>query len=116
MKCSARCNGWCGGIEVSDETIGLDAIFEAVTGPGHFLGGEQTLGAMQRDYVYPELSDRESPAVWQETGAEDIRERARRKARDILCTHYPSHIEPAIDNNIRERFRVLLPQSSMRAP
>ncbi len=37
------------GVEVSEETLGYDAIVEAVLGDGHFLGGGHTLAAMERD-------------------------------------------------------------------
>ncbi len=49
------------GIEVSEENLGFDAICEAVLGEGHFLGGAQTMAAMERDYFYPEFADRENP-------------------------------------------------------
>ena len=41
------------GIEVSDETLGYEAIREAVLGEGHFLGAPLTRAAMERDYFYP---------------------------------------------------------------
>ena len=54
------------GIEVDEGTIGLDVIRDVVFGPGHFLGHEQTIGAMERDYYYPSLASRDTPEVWQE--------------------------------------------------
>ncbi|MEE9590260.1 MAG: trimethylamine methyltransferase family protein [Hyphomicrobiaceae bacterium] len=102
------------GIEVDDDMLGLDAIEAAIRGPGHFLGSEQTLAAMQRDYVYPKLSDRESPTTWQEQGARDMRERARDTAREILAEHFPNHLSGAVDEKIRSRFNILLPRQRMR--
>ena len=102
------------GIEVSEETIGLDVIRDVVCGPGHFLGHEQTIGAMERDYYYPSLADRESPEVWEEGGASDMRERARERAREILGTHYPRHVSAEADKQIRGRFNILLPAERMR--
>jgi len=52
------------GVEVNSDTLSLDAIREAVFGEGHFLGGQQTLDAMQRDYFYPKLADRDEPRTW----------------------------------------------------
>jgi len=96
------------GIEVNEETLGFEAIKEAVTGEGHFLGGKHTMAAMQRDYYYPRLADRDNPAVWAENGAVDIWSKAREKARDILATHQPRYVDAALDAKIRDRFNILL--------
>ncbi|MEL6265650.1 MAG: trimethylamine methyltransferase family protein, partial [Pseudomonadota bacterium] len=97
------------GVEVSDETLGYDAIREAVLGEGHFLGHPQTMAAMERDYLFPALADRDAPATWAEKGAPDIRERARGKARAILAEPPPDYIDRATDQAIRDRFRILSP-------
>lgn len=96
------------GIEVSEDNLGYDAICEAVLGEGHFLGGQQTLEAMERDYFYPTLADRNDPKSWTDTGSEDAWSRARTKARDILATHHPSYLTPEQDQEIRARFNILL--------
>ncbi len=96
------------GVEVDDDTLGFEAVKEAVTGAGHFLGAAHTMAAMQRDHFYPKLADRNDPRTWAEQGATDIRERARQKARKILETHHPEYIDPAVDRAIRERFNILL--------
>ena len=102
------------GIEVSEETLGFETIRETVAGEGHFLGAEQTMAAMQRDYFYPALADRNEPGAWAEAGAPDLWVRARARADEILASHFPSHIDPAADRAIRERFKILLPPERMR--
>jgi trimethylamine--corrinoid protein Co-methyltransferase len=102
------------GIEVSDETLSLEVIEDAVLGPGHYLGHPQTLKLMESEYVYPDLGDRRPPDEWEEAGAPTIRDRAREKARTILATHYPATIDPAADREIRARFPIRLPQAAMR--
>ncbi|MEL6794297.1 MAG: trimethylamine methyltransferase family protein, partial [Pseudomonadota bacterium] len=52
------------GVEVTPETLGYDEILATVEGPGHFLGGPATMAAMERDYVYPRLGDRDAPSKW----------------------------------------------------
>ncbi|MBC6405128.1 MAG: trimethylamine methyltransferase family protein [Rhodospirillales bacterium] len=99
------------GIEVNEETLGFEAIRETVTGEGHFLGSPHTMAAMQRDYYYPKLADRDSPAVWDEAGAPDLWSRAKEKAREVLANHRPTYIQPAADRQIRDRFNILLPAS-----
>jgi trimethylamine--corrinoid protein Co-methyltransferase len=96
------------GIEVTEETLGFEAICDAVHGEGHFLGGAHTMAAMQRDYFYPRLANRDAPTVWAEQGAQDIWQVARAKAREILDTHHPDYIDTATDRAIRDRFRILL--------
>ncbi len=102
------------GIEVTDETLSFEVIKEAVAGPGHFLGSAQTLELMESEYLYPTIADRLPPAQWEEEGAHDIRDRAHDKAREILSTHYPDHIDAATDAKIRERFPIQIPPQAMR--
>ena len=56
------------GIEVSDETLGFEAMRDVVGGAGHFIGEAGTLAAMERDYFYPRLGDRLEPTAWAEAG------------------------------------------------
>ena len=95
------------GVEVSDDTLGLDAIRDAVLGEGHFLGHAQTHAAMERDYYYPELADREEPRTWAQSGAQSAWDRARDTARRILADHQPQYLSPAQDAAIRDRFNIL---------
>ncbi len=92
------------GVEVTEETLGYDAICDAVLGEGHFLGHAQTMAAMERDYHWPRIADRDAPVTWAEKGAPDIWARAQDKARHILATHRPDYLGAATDGRIRERF------------
>lgn len=96
------------GVEVTEELIGLDAIRETVFGEGHFLGSAHTMAAMERDYHYPELADREAPVTWAEKGGKDIAEVARDRARALLAEPRPDYLGAA-DRAIRERFEILTP-------
>ncbi len=95
------------GIEVTDENLGFDAINEAVLGPGHFLGGEHTIAAMERDYFYPSIADRNEPRTWAANGAKDARTIARERARRILAEHHPEYLTTAQDAAIRQQFNIL---------
>ncbi|MDJ0613495.1 MAG: trimethylamine methyltransferase family protein [Rhizobiaceae bacterium] len=95
------------GVEVNEETLGFEAIKEAVTGEGHFLGGTHTMSAMERDYYYPELANRDSPAVWNESGSPDAWETAKQKAMNILENHKPSYIDAAVEKQIRHKWNIL---------
>ncbi|MBT0959446.1 trimethylamine methyltransferase family protein [Alphaproteobacteria bacterium KMM 3653] len=92
------------GIEVSEANLAFDAICEAVLGEGHFLGGAHTLAAMERDYFYPSLANRDEPRTWQMGGAEDAWGAAKRRAQEILATHTPAYLTEAQEAQIRAEF------------
>ncbi|MEL6690896.1 MAG: trimethylamine methyltransferase family protein, partial [Pseudomonadota bacterium] len=95
------------GVEVTAGNLGFDAICEAVLGEGHFLGGAHTYAAMERDYFYPSLADREDPRTWAEAGAQDAWGRAKAKAREILAAHQPNYLSPDQDAAIKAKFDIL---------
>ncbi|MBQ0752307.1 MAG: trimethylamine methyltransferase family protein [Roseovarius sp.] len=96
------------GVEVNDETLGYEAIREAVLGPGHFLGGAHTIAAMQRDYFYPTIADRDAPMTWDEKGRHDAWGRAKLAARRVLETHHPTYLTPEAEARMRAEFPILL--------
>ena len=96
------------GVEVTDENLGFDAICEAVLGDGHFLGGQHTYAAMERDYFYPTLADRDEPRTWAEKGAQDSWTRARARALSILEDHRPEYLTQDQEAEIRQKFKILL--------
>ncbi|WP_170350902.1 trimethylamine methyltransferase family protein [Ruegeria atlantica] len=96
------------GIEVTEENLGFDAICHSVLGDGHFLGSSHTYAAMERDYFYPDLADRNEPRTWQEEGAPDAWSAAREKAKEVLAKHHPKYLTDAQDAEIRKRFRILI--------
>ena len=102
------------GIEVTDESLSIEAMREVcIDGPNHFLGHDQTLALMQSEYIYPEVGDRDSPKEWRERGSSDVVERARARVDEVLATHFPAHIDAALDARLREKFNVLLPRERM---
>ena len=101
------------GVEVSRETLAADVIHEVTQGEGHYLGHAQTLARMETDYLYPEIGDRRTPREWSEDGAVDARTRARRRAREILDSHFPATLEAELDAALRQRYDIMLPNSKM---
>ena len=103
------------GIEVNDETLSIEAMRDVcIDGPSHYLGHDQTINLMQREYIYPDIGDRTSPKEWKEQGSTTILERAKVKVEDILSSHYPAHIPADVDARIRESCPVKLPLSAMK--
>jgi trimethylamine---corrinoid protein Co-methyltransferase len=96
------------GIEVTDETIGLDAIKEVGPG-GHFLSHPHTIAHMRNEFFFPQMSDRDSREIWAENGGLDVRARANIKAHQILAEHTPLPIPPNVDEALRKEFGIILP-------
>ncbi len=102
------------GIDVTDESLSVEVVRDVVSGAGHFLGHAQTLDLMQREYVYPLIADRDTPANWADGGSLDATERARRYVEETLKNHYPDHIERSVDEQLRDRFPIAVPAKAMR--
>lgn len=96
------------GIEVSDDTLAFEAMKNVITGEGHFIGEDQTMKAMERDYFYPKLADRLEPTAWVEAGANDAWKLANDKVRQVLSQHQPNYVAPEIDRKIRSTFDIQL--------
>ncbi|WP_299597183.1 trimethylamine methyltransferase family protein [uncultured Tateyamaria sp.] len=100
------------GIEVTDETLALDQMAQVcMEGPGHYLGTEQTLSRMQSDCVYPTFGDRTSPKEWAELGKPDLLEKAAARKAEILASRPAAALEPALDADLRDTFKIHLPDA-----
>ena len=100
------------GVEVEEDDVALDAMRavclgpDGKGGPGHYLGSDETLHRMQRDYVYPVVADRSSPKEWEENGRPDLLAEARRRKEAILGEAPATLLPPEVDRAIRERFAI----------
>jgi len=74
------------GIEVTEDSLAFETMKDVITGEGHFIGEIQTMEAMERDYFYPKLGDRLEPS-----------------------RHQPNYIDSAIDQQIRSKYKIVLP-------
>ena len=103
------------GIEVTEDSLSIEAIREVcVGGPNHFLGHDQTMQLMQKDYVYPNIGDRDSPKEWAEGGSQVALERARNQLLETMTSHFPRHISDEVDRQIRQLIPVRLPRQNMQ--
>ena len=101
------------GLEVTDESLSLDVIDEVCNGEGHYLGHPQTYGLMHTEFHYPHTVDRASRSDWEAAGKLDMRERARRRAREILTSTFPEVVPEMVDRQLRQEFNILLPREMM---
>ena len=103
------------GIEVNEDTVSIEVMRDVcIGGPTHYLGHDQTMNLMQKDYVYPEVGDRTSPKEWAELGSTNVIEKAQLKLREILSGHYPRYIDDATDMMLRDQFPIRLSRQDMR--
>jgi len=102
------------GIEVTDETLSIDVINEAVSGVGHYLGSAQTLELMQSEFLYPEIADRLTPGAWEDMGRKTLYEQAHERVAEMLTDYYPTYIDAAADKRIRDRFPIRLNPEDMK--
>ncbi len=104
------------GIDVNDETLSLDTMRDVcIDGPLHYLGHQQTMSLMQKEYLYPDIGDRNSPKEWYERKRPDLLKEAAKKVDAILTGHFPAHIDEALDARLRAEFNIKLPRDVMSA-
>ena len=83
------------GIEVSDETLGLDAILRVGPG-GNYLIDPHTLKHFKKEYYTPKTVNRFVRGVWSSKGAKESSEWARERARKILAEHKAEPLDPKL--------------------
>jgi trimethylamine--corrinoid protein Co-methyltransferase len=84
-------------IEVTEETLGLDAIAEVGPG-GHFFGAAHTLARYDHAFYPPILSDWRNFETWREAGALDTAQRANAIWKQAIAEYEM----PAMDSACRE--------------
>lgn len=91
------------GIEISDETLGLDVI-RSVGHSGNFLAETHTVEHFRGELWFPQLLDREFWATWKEQGASTILDRCVAMKEKLLKEHTP---EPLDDDTARELDKIV---------
>lgn len=87
------------GVEVTDETLALDALREVGPG-GNFLAHEHTVRHLRRELWFPKVTNRETYPGWLAAGGLDMRQRANARARELLATHDPHPLTPEQEREI----------------
>ena len=86
-------------IEVSEATLGLDAIAEVGPG-GHFFGAAHTMARYETAFYAPILSDWRNFETWQEAGSETATQRANRLYKKLLAGYQPPPLDPGIRDEL----------------
>jgi trimethylamine--corrinoid protein Co-methyltransferase len=87
------------GIEVSDSSIGIDAI-EKVGPGGHFLSQPHTLKSFQKEHFIPKLLDRDSHESWIAQGRPGMLDNAKKAVKKILSEHQPKALDPEMEKDL----------------
>jgi len=89
------------GMEVSEETLALDAI--AAVGPGNqFLDHPHTLAHFREGMWTPYVVDHQVHDSWAASGAKDYSTRAREYALHVLESHQPLSIGESLDATLKD--------------
>ena len=76
------------GIEVNEETLGLETIAQVGQG-GDFLASKHTKRHVRQFQWRPTILNRSTQKNWEEDGSVDLTEKAHRKLVDIMANHKP---------------------------
>jgi trimethylamine--corrinoid protein Co-methyltransferase len=96
------------GIEVTDETIALDA-YRRVGPGGNFLADPHTVEYMRREHFIPKLSDRQLRVNWEKSGRPTAEQKAIETAKRILRDHKPLGLPRELNDRLRTTFPELKP-------
>ena len=94
-------HSYLGGIEVSDETLGFEAL--AQNGPGeHLFGTDHTLRHYETAYWDSGLNDDQPFETWSEQGGIDSAKRANQRWKDILNAYEAPPMDEAVDEALKD--------------
>ena len=96
------------GIEVTDETIALDA-YRRVGPGGNFLADPHTILWMRREHYLSKLSNRQLRINWEKAGSPTVEEKAVAAAKRILKDHKPLGLSREINDSLRAQFPGIRP-------
>jgi len=87
------------GIEVNEETLGLDTIAQVGQG-GDFLGAKHTKRHVRSLQWRPTILNRSTQKNWEADGAPDLTEKAHRKLTDIMANHKPEPLSAEMKTKV----------------
>lgn len=93
------------GIEIDDDRLAEDVIDEVGPG-GHYLAEAHTLKYMRSEFFYTTIASRGGRAQWEDAGSLDAREKARKRAQELLARHVPDPLPAEIDAQVRAEFDI----------
>jgi trimethylamine--corrinoid protein Co-methyltransferase len=89
------------GVEITEETLALDAIADVGPG-GHHFGTGHTMAHYQDAFYLPIVSDRQDYGTWLEQGGLSAAQRANRIAKRLLEAYEPPAVDPAVEEALQD--------------
>jgi len=90
------------GIELNDETLGLDAIRRVGAGVGKtYLTDKHTLKYCRTEYFKPKIFIYSKRNTWELEGGKDLYERAKERVKLILREHIPTPLDETVVKELR---------------
>lgn len=89
------------GSPVDIDTIGIDVIHKVASGK-NFLKEKHTLKYMAQEQSKVKVFDRRTRGAWQKRGATDAGQRANEVALELLKSHKPAPLDPAIHEEMKK--------------
>ena len=86
-------------LEVSDATLGLEAIADVGPG-GHFFGTQHTLDRYETAFYQPMVSDWRNFETWEEAGSLTATQRANGIWKELLASYEQPPMDPAISEEL----------------
>jgi trimethylamine--corrinoid protein Co-methyltransferase len=99
------------GIEVNDDALALDLIKE-VGFSGNYLAEAHTVKHFRTEHYLPSLMPREPYDAWLEAGGRTALDLARDRVRDVLASHQPRELDPAVEQEL-DAFRQMVAERPM---
>ena len=90
------------GVEVTDETLGIDLIEDVGPVPGNYLSREHTRKWWKKEQFMPMVADRLPYPEWIKKGKKNVLSNAKQKVKEILATHIPTPLPKDQDEGIEE--------------
>jgi trimethylamine---corrinoid protein Co-methyltransferase len=87
-------NAAMSGVEITDDTLALDAIREVGPG-GHFFGAAHTMSRYTNAFYQPLLSDWSNFGAWTAAGARETLTRAHDMMLHVEASHKPPALDPS---------------------
>ncbi|WP_343116512.1 trimethylamine methyltransferase family protein [Ostreiculturibacter nitratireducens] len=94
-------HAYLNGVEVTEDTLGIDALAEQ--GPGkHLFSTAHTLRHYETAYWDSALNDDSPYETWSEQGEADSATRANKRWKDILAKYEPPHLDADKDDALKD--------------
>jgi trimethylamine--corrinoid protein Co-methyltransferase len=94
-------HSWAKGLDLSDDSLALDAIEEVQPG-GHHLGTAHTLRHFRDAFYRAELFNYNSAEQWELNGAEDTYTRAHKKVKRLLASYDCPPLDPGVEEALMD--------------